>query len=94
MDLHITGWVTEPALVPREFELATYQFEYHMTTWPSEPFVILSTACDKVTEKGREAFQELVKGGRTISKLRRPLNVAFTAYELEPANIFFSTFPL
>ena len=28
-----------------------------------EPFVILSTVCDKLTEEWSEIFQELAKGG-------------------------------
>ena len=28
MDPHVSDWVTKSSQVPREFELATYQFEY------------------------------------------------------------------
>ena len=33
MNPYITDWVTKPVQVPREFELAIYQFEYDALTY-------------------------------------------------------------
>ena len=67
MDPHITDWVTKSAPVPKEIELATYQFEFDDSAY--EPFIILFTAFEKVIEKWREAFQELAKEGESFEIL-------------------------
>ena len=33
MEPHLTNWVTKPGHVPRDFELATYQFESVILTY-------------------------------------------------------------
>ena len=33
MDPHISHWVTKPDLLPRDFELATDQFEFDPSTY-------------------------------------------------------------
>ena len=52
----------------------------------------LYSPSDKLAKEWWEAFQELEKRRRPYGNLRRPLNVVFTAYELEPASIFSSIF--
>ena len=55
-----------------------------MTPKPTGPFAIPSIIYDKVTEGWQEVLQEPEK--------RKPLNVVFTASEVEPAGISSSIF--
>ena len=90
VDPHITDWVTKPGQVPKEFELATYQFEYDaLTYWVIGNTLHYMWQCDREMVKG---FPRTCKREGLILKQRRPLNVIFTTPELGPASVSSITF--
>ena len=58
--------------MPREFEMATYQFEQDALSYRAIKY---SVACEKATEEWREIFEEHAKEGGSFSN-----NVGFSMY--------------
>ena len=59
MDPHLTDWVTKPGKFTGS--LNCQPTNLNVTRQPAEPFVILSSVCDKVTEGWWDVFQKLSK---------------------------------
>ena len=87
---HSTNWVIKSIQVPREFKLATYQFECDaLAYWAIRNIHYCMWQNDSGMTRG---FSRTCKRGRTILKLRRSLNVVFTTTELQAASSSSNTF--